>query len=66
MLLKEYYGKRVRIVAANDKSFEGAVTDYFYPEDNETDVESIAIDDITSGNLVEFPAYDIKSIQVLP
>lgn len=65
MSLKEYYGKNVRVIAMNEKKFEGQVTDYFYPEDNETEVESIAVNDIVSGNLVEFPVYDIKSIQVI-
>lgn len=65
MSLIEYYGKRVHIIADNGKEFEGEVTDYFYPEDNEPEIESIAIKDVYSGNYIEFPEADIKSIEVL-
>lgn len=65
MPLKQFYGKTVRIVAVNEKSFEGKVTDYFYPEDNESGKESIAIRDKFTGNLIEFPEEDIKSIDIL-
>ena len=33
MSLNEYYEKKVRIVSKNGETFEGKVTDYFYPED---------------------------------
>lgn len=65
MSLKQFYEKTVSIVAMNEKTFEGKVTHYFYPEDNETGKESIAIRDKLSGNLVEFPEDDIKSIEVI-
>ncbi|MCI8993387.1 MAG: hypothetical protein HFG80_11815 [Eubacterium sp.] len=65
MELKMFYGKKVRIISMNGKKFQGKVTDYFYPEDNEPEMESIAIDDIFSGNAVEFPESDIKSIEII-
>lgn len=68
MSLNKYYGKNVRIVAENGRTFEGKVTDYFYPEDNEPEEESIAIRCVKGflvGKSVEFPAHDIKSIEIL-
>lgn len=37
----------------------------FYPEDNESGVESIAIKDVCSSNYVEFPETDIKFIEIM-
>lgn len=65
MKMIEYYGKNVNIIARNGLHFSGKVTDYFYPEDNESGVESIAIKDVYSGNYVEFPEEDIKSIEII-
>lgn len=68
MSLKEYYGKTVRIIADNGKVFEGNVTDYFYPEDNEPEEESIAIrcsKGLFPGRSVEFPKSDIKFIEAI-
>lgn len=68
MSLDKYYGKKVRIVTKNGKIFEGRVTDYFYPEDNEPEEESIAIrceNGPLTGKSVEFPEHDIVSIQII-
>ncbi len=65
MSLKDFYGKTVNIVAVNGRMFKGKVIEYFYPEDNDSGQESIAIRDKLSGNLVEFPEEDIKSIEVI-
>ena len=68
MSLKKYYGKKVRILADNEKSFEGKVTDYFYPEDNEPEEESIAIRCMKGsleGISVEFRESEIQSIEVI-
>ena len=46
MNLKQYYGKKVKIVADNDKVFLGKVNDYFYPDKNENGKESIVVDTI--------------------
>lgn len=64
MGLIDYCEKKVRIVAKNGREFEGKVTDYFYPEDNENGKESIAIDNV-DGTIVEFYEEDITSIVVL-
>lgn len=68
MNLKQYYGKAVRIVDVDDEVFEGKVTDYIYPGDDDTGLESIIID-CTNGKLkgkgVEFWEKDIKSIEVI-
>lgn len=53
MNLKQYYGKKVKIVADNDKVFLGKVNDYFYPDDNENGKESIVVDTI-ENQAIEF------------
>ena len=58
MKLKRFYNKKVNIVT---KAFSGVVTEYFYPEENESGKESIVIDS-SSGNPVEFYEEDIKII----
>lgn len=66
MKLIDLESKNVRIIAQNNKKFEGKVREYIFPEDNEPEgVESIVVDDILSGNLVEFPESDIKSIEII-
>lgn len=68
MNLKQYYDKRVRIVDVDGNMFEGQVTDYVYPDDDDTGLESIIID-CTKGKLegksVEFWEKDIKSIETM-
>lgn len=61
MNLKQYYGKKVKIVADNDKVFLGTVNDYFYPDDNENGKESIAVDTI-ENQVIEFYEDHIKEI----
>lgn len=68
MPLKKYYEKKVRILANNGKTFEGKVTDYFYPEDNEPEQESIAIRCVKGylvGKSVEFRESEIQSIEII-
>ena len=68
MTFQQYEGKRVRIVDINGRTFEGAVTDYIYPDEDDTGSESIIVD-CQSGPLkghgVEFWQEDIKSIEVI-
>lgn len=68
MNLKQYDGKNVRIVDIEGEIFEGHVTDYIYPDEDDTGLESIIID-CTKGKLngkgVEFWEKDIKSIEVI-
>ena len=64
MNLKQYYGKKVKIVADNDKVFLGTVNDYFYPDDNENGKESIAVDTI-ENQAIEFYKEHIKKIEII-
>ena len=52
MNLKQYYNKQVKIVSKSGKVFWGTVNDYFYPEDNDTGKESIAIDTLDGLSLI--------------
>ena len=61
MNLKQYCGKKVKIVADNDKVFLGTVNDYFYPDDNENGKESIVVDTI-ENQAIEFYEDHIKEI----
>ncbi len=65
MNLKQYYNKQVKIVSKSGKVFWGTVNDYFYPEDNETGKESIAID-TPDGQLIGFDEDSIQEISVMP
>ena len=62
MKLKQFYNKKVKIVADNDLVFLGTVNDYFYPDDNEN--ESIVVDTI-EGSAVEFYEDDIAEIEII-
>lgn len=61
MNLKQYYDKKVKIIADNDLTFEGVVCDYFLPEDNDNEQESIVVE-IDNKDFIEFYPSDIKSI----
>jgi len=63
MSLKIYYGKNVLIYTANDTYLKGVVEDYFFPEDNEDNRESIVIS-TRSGEIIELNEDDIISISV--
>jgi hypothetical protein len=56
--------KKVKILDVDGEVFSGTVSDYFYPEDNEPEEESIVIDSST-GDLLEFYERYIKSIEVV-
>lgn len=61
-------GKQVKITCTDGEVFEGTVTDYIYPEDN--DPEGIAAVDIEdcvqrSGQEIGFNETEITSIEVL-
>ena len=59
-----YSGKVIRIVCPEGKIFEGFVSEYLYPDENENGMESIIID-TDDGRLIEFYPTDIKEIKVL-
>jgi len=63
MELKQFYRKKVKIVATNGRVFRGKVSDYVDPEDNEPEEESIIVDTV-DGQAVEFYEKDIKEIEV--
>ena len=60
--MREFYGKRVVVLAANGRVFEGGVEDCFFPEDNDGR-ESIVVKTL-AGDLVEFCADDIGCVLV--
>lgn len=60
MSLKQYYRKTVVI----NKSFIGRITDYFHPEDNESENESIVLE-TADGCLYEFYKEDIDTLTVI-
>lgn len=62
MKLRQFYNKKVNIVSKEGTAFSGVVTEYFYPEENESGKESIVIDS-SSGAPVEFYEEDIKIIE---
>ncbi len=65
MNLKQFYGKKVKIVSVDKTVFIGTVNDYFYPDDNENEKESIVID-TSDKRVIEFYEDDIQTIEILP
>ena len=65
MNLKQFYGKKVKIVSVDKTVFIGIVNDYFYPDDNENEKESIVID-TSDKRVIEFYEDDIQTIEILP
>jgi len=63
MSLKQYYNKKVIIVATNGKSISGIVDDYIFPEDNESNLESIVLK--TKDGLYEFTSENIEKIEII-
>lgn len=59
-------GKRIRLVDADNDSFEGRVTDYIYPEDNDPEGKaSVIMRDNKTGKSIEFFDAEIKSIEIM-
>lgn len=68
MELINYEGKKVRIIDIDNDMFEGRISDYIYPEDNEPEVEAIVMDckkGPLRGKAVEFREEDIKEISII-
>lgn len=72
MELWKYVGEKVRILNTDKEVFEGDVSDYIYPEDNEPEeIESIILDHLVREdghkflNSVEFTASEIESIKIM-
>ena len=64
MSLLAFYDKTVRIHSCDGKVFFGVISDYFYPDDNDDNVESIILE-TKSGELYEFKQSDIQEIRVI-
>lgn len=64
MNLVQYYNKTVNIISTDEMGYIGKVSDYVYPEDNETGKESIIIR-TANGDYIEFDEDDIKTITVI-
>lgn len=62
MKLKQLFNKKVNIVSNNRTTFSGVVTEYFYPDENESGKESIVID-CSGGDVIEFYEEDILTIE---
>ena len=62
MKLINFYGKKVKIVDIDNRTWEGTVTDYIYAEDNEPEIESIIID-TQNIKAIEFTKAEIKAIE---
>lgn len=66
-ITKDLEGKRVKITDIDNEIFEGIVSDYIYPEDNEPEgVAGICIEDCPqrSGDWIGFNEHDIKEIKI--
>lgn len=64
MSLKKYYGKVVTIIADNGEAFCGIVDTYFFPDDNENNLESIILK-TSDGHLYEFTDEEIEIIRII-
>lgn len=60
-------GERVRILNKKGETFEGAVTDYIYPEDNDPEIGCICIRDCPQrpGQWIGFNEDNILSIEIV-
>ena len=63
MSLIDYYNKAVIVYGNNGESIVGIVEDYIYPEDNESNLESIIVK--TNTGLYEFYQHDIEKIEII-
>lgn len=61
-------GKRIRITCTDGEIFEGRVSDYIFPDDNEPEgIAAIDIEDCPQrpGQWIGFNEDEIKSIEIL-
>ena len=65
MKLIDYLGKKVRILSINGFEVIGTVKYYTYPQDNDLEVETIAIETKPDLPLIDFDEPEIKSIEVV-
>ena len=68
MLSQSLEGKKVKIICTDGEKFEGLVSDYIFPEDNEPEgIAAIDIEDCPQrpGMCIGFNEDEIESIEVL-
>lgn len=61
-VLRRHMGKQATIVTHDHKTFSGKIDDYFYPEDNECNAESIVLrldESVKGSTYIEFYEKDI-------
>lgn len=61
-------GKKIRLIDLDGDEFEGTVSDYIYPEDNEPEgVAGICIEDCPQrpGQWIGFNENEIKFIEII-
>lgn len=61
-------GKKIKLVDNENEIFEGIVSDYIYPDDNEPEgIAGICLEDCPQrpGQWIGFNETDIKSIEVV-
>lgn len=67
-LSQAFEGKKIRLESIKGEIFEGIVSDYIYPEDNEPEgIAGICIEDCPQrpGQWIGFNETDIKSIEII-
>lgn len=61
-------GKRIKLTDTENEIFEGFVSDYIYPDDNEPEgIAGICLEDCPQrpGQWIGFNETDIKSIEIV-
>ena len=61
MNLRSFCGKNVDVLTKRGKFLSGYITDYFYPEDNDSEYDSIVME-TNIGELIEFSVDTIEKI----
>lgn len=67
-LSQAFEGKKIHLESIKGEIFEGIVSDYIYPEDNEPEgIAGICIEDCPQrpGQWIGFNETDIKSIEII-
>ncbi|WP_062353302.1 hypothetical protein [Bacillus kwashiorkori] len=66
MNLREYVGKKIRLMDVDGQVFEGKCTDYTQALDNEPEIESIGIETVSGADYsYEIYENEIKSIEII-
>ena len=63
----ELEGRKVKIITIDGEEFIGNVSDYIYPEDNESEAAMLAIENCPQrpGKWIGLYENEIKSVQVI-